>query len=195
MSRGPAKQFDPQEALDRAVDVFWTRGYESASLTELLQAMKIGRKSLYDTFGSKHDLFQAAMARYAETQFATIHQILTADRRPLANIRALLWHWEKDSAQPNSKGCLFGNNMPGFGPVDATTSKLIFGYVKQVEDAICSTLRAARQAGELNPAVQPREAARMIVCLSQGMALLSRVSGETSVFQTPVAAMLRLLEA
>jgi len=57
MSRGPEKQFDPEVALEKAMEVFWAQGYEAASLSQLLKCMEIGRKSLYDTFGNKRSLF------------------------------------------------------------------------------------------------------------------------------------------
>lgn len=56
MTRGPDKQFDPEVALTKAMEVFWARGYEAASLSELLKNMGIGKKSLYDTFGNKRSL-------------------------------------------------------------------------------------------------------------------------------------------
>ncbi len=53
MSRGPAKQFDPHEALGKAMQLFWAKGYAATGLAELQEQMGIGRKSLYDTFGNK----------------------------------------------------------------------------------------------------------------------------------------------
>lgn len=58
MNRGPDKQFDCEVALSKAMDVFWARGFEAASLSELLEQMGIGRKSLYDTFGNKRSLWE-----------------------------------------------------------------------------------------------------------------------------------------
>ena len=53
MARGPDKQFDPEIALDKAMQLFWAKGYAATGLNELLATMEIGRKSLYDTFGNK----------------------------------------------------------------------------------------------------------------------------------------------
>ena len=57
MSRGPDKQFDPEIALDKAMQLFWAKGYAATGLSELLETMGIGRKSLYDTFGNKRALY------------------------------------------------------------------------------------------------------------------------------------------
>jgi AcrR family transcriptional regulator len=63
---GRPRAFDPERALDRAMEVFWRKGYESASLSDLTAAMGINRPSLYSTFGGKESLFHKALARYAE---------------------------------------------------------------------------------------------------------------------------------
>src|SRR4051812_4655418 len=64
MPSGRVRQFDVDEALDRALEVFWARGYEGATLPELTAAMGINRPSLYAAFGNKEQLFRRALDRY-----------------------------------------------------------------------------------------------------------------------------------
>src|SRR5207248_10400802 len=64
MPSGRTRQFDVDEALDRALDVFWARGYEGATLPELTRAMGVNRPSLYAAFGNKEQLFRKALERY-----------------------------------------------------------------------------------------------------------------------------------
>src|SRR5271165_4799238 len=66
MPSGRTRQFDVDEALDRALEVFWARGYEGATLPELTKAMGINRPSLYAAFGNKESLFRKAVDRYVE---------------------------------------------------------------------------------------------------------------------------------
>ncbi len=63
---GRPRVFDVDEALDRALRVFWRKGYEGASLSDLTKAMRINRPSLYAAFGNKEALFRRALDRYAE---------------------------------------------------------------------------------------------------------------------------------
>jgi AcrR family transcriptional regulator len=81
MPSGRTRQFDAEEALDRAMEVFWVRGYEGATLPELTAAMGINRPSLYAAFGNKEQLFRKALDRYGEGPVAFVARAL---REPTA---------------------------------------------------------------------------------------------------------------
>src|SRR5271155_588512 len=76
MPSGRTRQFDVDEALDRALDVFWARGYEGATLPELTRAMGINRPSLYAAFGNKEQLFHKALGRYQTGPLSFVNQAL-----------------------------------------------------------------------------------------------------------------------
>ncbi|MEK8108978.1 TetR/AcrR family transcriptional regulator [Micromonospora sp. M12] len=69
--RGRPRGFDADEALERAVEVFWRQGYEGASVSDLTEAMGINKPSLYAAYGGKEELFRKAVARYAERTWST----------------------------------------------------------------------------------------------------------------------------
>src|SRR5688572_8958498 len=101
MSPGPAKSFDPQIALERARDLFWRRGYAATGITELEVALGIGRKSLYDTFGSKRELFLRALEHYADTVIKRICDGLEDPRAaPLVNLERVLEKLAKHHGSP-----------------------------------------------------------------------------------------------
>src|ERR1700740_123909 len=81
MPSGRTRQFDVDEALDRALEVFWARGYEGATLPELTRAMGINRPSLYAAFGNKEQLFRKALDRYKTGHMAFLTEAL---RKPTA---------------------------------------------------------------------------------------------------------------
>src|SRR3954469_8714838 len=76
MAKGRPREFDVDQALDRALRVFWHRGYEGATLADLTEAMGINRPSLYAAFGSKEELFRKALDRYAEGPAAGMREAL-----------------------------------------------------------------------------------------------------------------------
>jgi TetR/AcrR family transcriptional repressor of nem operon len=103
------KEFEPDVALARAMDVFWERGYEASSMQELVDRMKIGRRSLYDTFGDKHALFLAALQQYTNDQEAA--QIRTAENAagPRQALR-LLFERSLTEGAILRRGCLAVNS-------------------------------------------------------------------------------------
>src|SRR3977135_308683 len=81
MPSGRVRQFDADVALDRALEVFWARGYEGATLPELTKAMGINRPSLYAAFGNKEQLFRRALDRYQTGPMSFLTEAL---RQPTA---------------------------------------------------------------------------------------------------------------
>ena len=105
MPRGRPREFDVDEALDRALEVFWRKGYEGASLPDLTEAMGINRPSLYAAFGSKEDLFRKALARYAEGPTAYACEALKAPTARAVVERLLAGTANLLSDPRNPRGC------------------------------------------------------------------------------------------
>src|SRR5258708_12946004 len=78
--RGRPRAFDPDAALERAMHVFWAKGYEGASLSDLTQAMRINRPSLYAAFGNKEQLFRKVLDRYVNGPLAYFGKALAAPK-------------------------------------------------------------------------------------------------------------------
>ena len=100
MTRGPDKQFDPDQALESAMELFRAKGYAATGMAELQAQMGIGRKSLYDTFGNKRQLFIKALQRYADQVTKEINIELNKEGSPLENIRRLMRRFEEDNSLP-----------------------------------------------------------------------------------------------
>ncbi|HEY1232450.1 MAG TPA: helix-turn-helix domain-containing protein [Candidatus Binatia bacterium] len=194
MSRGPDKQFDPEVALSRAMEVFWARGYEAASLSELLQRMRIGRKSMYDTFGNKRSLFLKTLQYYAQTTILSIRDRLSAPDSPLKNLKRLLRDLQKEHGVPGSKGCMLGTNIADFDTADKEMASVFRSYLKEVEEAFYEAVLAAQSAGELRKSIDTRALARMLLCMTQGMALVGRVLENETVLRGTTEAAMSLLE-
>lgn len=194
MSRGPEKQFDPEVALEKAMEVFWAQGYKAASLSQLLEGMEIGRKSLYDTFGNKRSLFLLALEHYAQTGLKSIREQLSAPGSPLVNIEQTLKTMQTIHSLPGSKGCMIGTNIADFSTDDKEMAVILRSYLRQLEDAYCKAITRGQAVGELNLSVEARDLARMLLCTTQGMALMGRVLDDESLLESVVKSTLTLLK-
>src|ERR1051325_11856562 len=109
---GRHKEFDREQALHRAMEVFWSRGFEAASIEHLVEHMGINRQSIYDTFGDKHSLFLQALDRYRETQSRRVFEILDRPGSVKRNFKLLFQEAvDKSLSEEGRRGCFLGNAM------------------------------------------------------------------------------------
>jgi AcrR family transcriptional regulator len=137
---GRMRQFDLDEALDRALEVFWARGYEGASLRELTRAMGINRPSLYAAFGNKEQLFRKALDRYQTGPMSFLTEAL---RKPTARavVEAIFSGFvrmQRDRDEP--RGCLVVSGALAAGEEAETVRR----DLAQLRQAIVKTLRERR---------------------------------------------------
>jgi len=163
------KEFDREAALQAAIVTFATRGFEGTSTDDLLQAMQIGRQSMYDTFGDKRQLYLAALRRYGTSSTAEVIAILERGRSPLAGIEAVLLDFARNPRRLGSPSCLGVNSICEFGRTDADVAAINDECGKEIEKALERKLRAAIEAGEVDEAINPRDAARYLSLTICGM--------------------------
>jgi TetR/AcrR family transcriptional repressor of nem operon len=155
-----AKAFDPSVALDRAVELFWQRGYEGASMTMLLEAMDISRQSLYDTFGDKHKLFLAALDRYRSNLHVELRRLMATHDTGRAGIRAVFDMVGREVLdRPEHRSCMMANAALELGQHDDAVRGRVAGHLAQVEELFHAALERDRAAGEI-PAERDTRAAR-----------------------------------
>ena len=177
MARGPDKQFDPEIALDKAMHLFWEKGYAATGLSELLEVMGIGRKSLYDTFGNKRALYIKALDRYSETVVGEIYRGLNdPDRSALENVRAVMRDIAATNSKPLSSGCFLGVSMAQFRTDDVEMADVLRSHMVRVEGAYSAAFARAQAEGELKPTTDVRNLARLFMSVHQGLVLIGRVT-------------------
>ncbi|HYX30172.1 MAG TPA: TetR/AcrR family transcriptional regulator, partial [Pyrinomonadaceae bacterium] len=105
------KEFDRDIVLHKAMEVFWARGYEGASIQDLVKHMGINRQSIYDTFGDKHSLFLEALDRYREIQSRKVFEILDRPGSVKRNLKLLFQEViDKSLSDKDRRGCFVGNS-------------------------------------------------------------------------------------
>ncbi|MBU0859943.1 MAG: TetR/AcrR family transcriptional regulator [Alphaproteobacteria bacterium] len=106
MTAGRPRQFDYDEALDRAMHVFWQKGFEGTSMPDLTEAMGINRPSIYASFGNKEELFRKALARYSDNAIAFFRERLEAPTTREALERLFCGSADSFSCNEKPRGCL-----------------------------------------------------------------------------------------
>ncbi len=195
MSRGPDKQFEPDQALGKAMHLFWEKGYAATGMAELQSEMGIGRKSLYDTFGNKRQLYIRSLRHYTSTVARGILGELDKPGSPLRNVRRLLRKVEKEHSRPESNGCMLGVGMAQCRTDDPELAEIFRLHMKGVEEAYYRTFERARDIGELDADTDIRDLARLFMGIHQGLALIGRVQETPAVQRGIVNAALTALEA
>jgi TetR/AcrR family transcriptional repressor of nem operon len=164
------KEFDRDEVLERALSVFWAKGYEATSTDDLLGAMDIGRQSMYDTFGDKRTLFLEALRRYNDRSVAeAAERLVASDGSPLQAIRELLVSISLERPAKRFLGCMGVNAISEFGEADAGVSKLTRESSHVLDDILSQTVRRAKEHGELDESTDERAASQFLQCMLQGL--------------------------
>ena len=194
MTPGPSKTFDLDQALLSARDTFWRLGFDGAGISDLEVELGIGRKSLYDTFGNKRELYLKALQCYADTVVQRLCKRLEdPSGSAIANLERTLERLAQHHGSGESLGCLLGVAMAQAQHEDEALAQLIRTYLKRLERALERTLRQAQLEGDVRSELSPRDTARNLVALTQGLALMGRVSEKPAMPRAVVRASLAAL--
>jgi AcrR family transcriptional regulator len=169
--RGRPRSFNIEEALDHALQVFWRKGYEGASLDELTEAMGISRPSLYGAFGDKAGLFKRALDHYeaGPTSFAREALDEPTARRVVEH---LLYGALKMQTDPNTPpGCLMVHGALACGEGANAIRQELNSRRVAVEAGLRQRLVRAKAEGDLPPDANPADLARYVVTIIRGMAV------------------------
>jgi len=179
--RGRPRSFDTEAAVERAMGVFWSRGYHATALPDLLRATKLSRGSLYAAFGDKHSLFLRALDRYVADALTRMDGELGPGKDAVDGLRAYLAGYvDRTSAANGRRGCLLVATAMEMAGRDAEVDRRIAGFFKAMEARLADALSRARATGLLADGVEPSSAARILVCFVEGL----RVVGKTAPTRT-----------
>lgn len=170
------KEYDPNEALQKAMYVFWQNGYRSTSIRMLEKELGINQFSIYSSFESKHNLFVEVLKKYREHMREGIVQILINSKGNLEDIE----HFYKafveavqDGETPN--GCLVANTAAEIGSSDTQIHEALKAYLAMMEEAFYDLLKKSQSKGQLAENINLREKAKYLVTCTEGLSLSSKV--------------------
>src|SRR3954471_21239857 len=169
--RGRPRAFDADQALDRALRVFWEKGFEGASLPDLTRAMGINRPSLYAAFGNKQSLFRKAMERYATGPASYIFDALAQPTARAVAQRLLLGGVEMVTCPKNPRGCFMVQGALPCGDSADCMRKAMQQYREAGLEKIRQRLERAKSEGDLPPDSDPADLARYLATVMHGIAV------------------------
>jgi AcrR family transcriptional regulator len=168
------KEFDRDVAVQRAMSVFWQKGYVATSTDDLLQAMKIGRQSLYDTFGDKRRLYVEALQRYQQESIAANIGRLRSVASPLAGIEAFVIGIIASDKTTREQGCMGVGSINEFGNSDPELARLRAQPCTLQHRALVARLKEAQAAGEIGLTVDIEVAAQFVETTMLGLQVAAK---------------------
>ena len=189
------KEFDRDEALQKAMEVFWARGYEAASIQDLVEHMSINRQSLYDTFGDKHALFLQALDRYHEVETRKLFELLEGPGSVKKAFRQLFTGViEGALCGKERRGCFMNNAMSELAGRCEATAEKTGRSMEAIEGAFYRALVRGKKEGELTGVREPRAVARYLYSSFQGLALMAKAKPDRKSLEDVVRITLSVLD-
>lgn len=189
------KEFDVDAVCERALNVFWRRGYAATSVNDLVLELGIGKASLYAAFGPKHQLYLTALRRYVERSAARVVAELGSDGSPAQAVRDLVNRYVDQALEQGELGCLVVNAAIELMPADPEVCRLVERSWDTIEVALTVTLTRAIAEGELPGHSDPAALAAFLLTFLQGVRVLGKRQDTTQRLRAAAATALRVLDA
>ena len=187
-------QFDEDEVLDRAMLLFWRRGFGATSMQDVAQATGVLRGSLYHAYGDKQALFLRVFGRYRTWLLASLHAALDAPTAEEALRRYLRFAIDTVTAVDDdavTRGCLTTKTATDETAMDDAIRAALRGLLDDVQQALADRLAQPDAAGRL--ALPPAAAARLVATTTRGMVVLERVYRDVAQLEAVADDLLRLM--
>tara|TARA_R110002126_G_scaffold6872_3_gene34691 strand:- start:8086 stop:8664 length:579 start_codon:yes stop_codon:yes gene_type:complete len=166
---GRPKEFDRQEVLHRAVDTFWARGFEGTSVQMLVDSMGIHRASLYDTYGSKADLFKEAMDCYSSQTHDAFRQALDREGKS----RDILRHFLRDSVHRlctvQTQGCLMIKTVVSIADEVPGAHDRVVRHMEEIRGMLRDLLQRGKDAGEFAAEMNVDAVSHFLMTMFEGL--------------------------
>ena len=176
--RGRPLEFNQDEALDKALNVFWSRGYEGTSMAELTQVLGINKPSIYAAFGNKETLFRKALARYTSGPVAFVSEAMQAPTARQVVEKFLTLAVDSFSDKSTPAGCMIVQGALTCGQNSSAIQLELIAYRKNLEAAFNERFELAKKQGDLPQWANTKQLAKYIATIHQGMSVQA-TSGAT----------------
>jgi TetR/AcrR family transcriptional repressor of nem operon len=189
------KLFSEEEALEKAMMIFWKKGYHDTSIQDLVDNLGINRASLYDTFGGKKKLFDSVFEYYRKSGNEGLREVLNSQANVKETFRMIFRHViEGDMADPDNKGCLVANTTTELLPHDSELTSVIARHKESVEKIFYDFLLLGVESGEISAEKDLKTMATLLYTLLTGLRVTGKTRPDQKESMASVDAVLSLLD-
>jgi len=164
------------DALDAAIGVFWERGYQGASMTDLVAATGLQKGSLYKAFEDKHDLFMKSLARYLERGLSDLDRALRGAASPKAGLRNWLEAMvvERSCTGERRVGCFAINSVVELGVADETVRRQLEAHFARMRRILGEVIHRGQEQGELRDDRSAEALSDFVISVASGLLAMSK---------------------
>lgn len=192
---GRPLEFDPDSALETAMQLFWTQGYEHTSVQDLLNAMNLSKSSLYQAFGSKQQLFRQCVSRYTDFLTGRLREGLAgapSGRRFIeAFLNAVLTDLDGDAQR---RGCLVMNTASEFAQNEADIARDVAQSIERFRGVLQAAVERAQREGDIPPGRDARQLANYLVSSMSGLKNQAKAGADAETLRGIIAVILMALD-
>jgi TetR/AcrR family transcriptional repressor of nem operon len=182
------KDFDENEVLAKAIQIFWHKGYNATSMQDLVDGLGISRSSLYDTYTNKHTLFVKSLESYQNAGAGNIQKLVNTPGSAKDTVKKLLEFLADGLLGDNQqKGCFMVNTEVEVAPHDAEVNTLVCKNDQQMEEAFYTVIKRGQDSGEIKNQQDARALSRFIFNAVKGMQVTVKSTNNKSVFDDIIA--------
>lgn len=169
------KEFDETEVLDKALDLFWKKGYSATSIQDLVDTMGINRASIYDTWGDKHNLYVESLKRYRQKSSSWFLNQIRNEQSALQIIRNFIFATIKQGINDtDKKGCFLVNSSTELCNIDTTVSDIVTENRKTMESVLNELIKEGQQNGEIAMKHSSESLSRFLFNTISGLRVLAK---------------------
>ena len=146
------REFDRQDVLGKAMEVFWTHGYEGTSMSDLVIAMGLKKGSIYQAFGDKHSLFLEALTTYVDDRYRHYQWIARGPHAPIEKLKIMLTNLPSDEDEQEKTirmGCFSTNTQVELAPHDGKVKELLESHTARIESLLAEIVKQGQDTGQI----------------------------------------------
>ncbi len=188
-------EFDKDVAMENAMDVFWEKGFESASLQDLIEAMDLSKSSFYQAFKSKHALYTETLGHYTDFLVGNLSRDLELSTSALRFIENTFNNVaDQAPLKTSQRGCFLMNTASEFAQKDDEIALLTKSGLKRIETVFARAIEIAQMDGEISRAKPARSLANFLICSMSGLKTMAKAGVDQAILKDVVKTIIASLK-